>query len=249
MRILALVPVYNHPAQLPRVVAGLRQHDLPVLLVDDGSEPGCARLIAELGALPGTSVARHPHNRGKGAAIMTGLEWARRQGYSHLLQIDADGQHELGDVPSLIDAAQRQPEALISGLPVFAADVPRLRYYSRYLTHVWVWINTWSLDIRDSMCGFRIYPVAACCQLLERQHPGARMSFDPEILVRFHWQGGAIVFVPTPVRYPADGSSHFRLLDDNLRLAYMHTRMFFGMLRRAPRWLARRWRTSGSKLA
>jgi glycosyltransferase involved in cell wall biosynthesis len=249
MRILALVPVYNHPEHLPRVVNGLRQHELPVLLVDDGSEPVCARLIAELGALPEIAVLRHPRNRGKGAAIVTGLEWARAQGYSHVLQIDADGQHELGDVPALIAAARRRPEALVSGLPVFAADVPKVRLYSRYLTHAWVWINTWSLDIRDSMCGFRVYPVATCCQLLQGQRPGRRMSFDPEILVRFHWQGGSVVFVPTPVRYPPGGRSHFRLLDDNLRLAYMHTRLFFGMLRRAPRLLARRWRTSGSKLA
>jgi hypothetical protein len=125
--------------------------------------------------------------------------------------------------------------------------MPRLRRYARYLTHVWVWVHTWSLDIRDSMCGFRVYPVTACVALLREQRPGPRMSFDTEILVRFHWRGGKIVYVPTAVRYPPGGRSHFRLLEDNLRLTGMHTRLFFGMLWRAPRLLARNWRDSRSE--
>ncbi len=243
-----MVPVYNHPARLRSLVAALRIHSLPVLLVDDGSSDDCRALIDGLAQADHVHCLRHASNRGKGAAIMSGLTWARAQGFSHALQIDADYQHEPSDIPRFLDAARQHPQALVCGLPAFSSDMPRTRRYARYLTHVWVWINTLSLDIRDSMCGFRIYPVAACCDLIARQRMGPRMSFDTEIVVRYHWQGGQIVGVPTPVRYPPGGVSHFRMLEDNLRLSHMHARLFCGMLLRAPQLVWRRLQSSARRL-
>jgi len=116
-----------------------------------------------------------------------------------------------------------------------------LRFYGRYLTHVWVWINTLSLAIKDSMCGFRVYPVQAV-ESLTRRHPiGERMNFDTEILVRLYWDGLEIINVPTKVGYPTDGVSHFRGWHDNFLISRMHTVLFFGMLLRLPGLLARKW--------
>lgn len=238
----ALVPVFNHPAFLPTLVPVLRRHELPVILVDDGSTDSCATLIAELAQQHEVHALRHSENRGKGAAIMSGLRKAGELGFTHALQVDADGQHHLADIPTLLAAARAQPLALITGQPIFDARVPKSRLYSRYITHVWVWINTLSLHIRDSMCGFRVYPVASCCALIERYDMGPRMSFDTEILVRHFWQGGEIISIPTPVTYLEDGVSHFRLLEDNLRLSGMHARLFFGMLLRFPLLLWQNWR-------
>ncbi|MFV0276877.1 MAG: glycosyltransferase family 2 protein, partial [Parahaliea sp.] len=123
-------------------------------------------------------------------------------------------------------------------------NVPALRYYGRYLTHLWVWINTLSLEISDAMCGFRIYPLTATLAVVEGSATGNRMDFDPEIMVRLHWAGVQVVEHPTPVTYPRDGISHFRGLRDNALISWMHTRLFFGMLWRAPRLLARRWRSA-----
>ncbi|GHU20338.1 hypothetical protein FACS189475_09020 [Betaproteobacteria bacterium] len=120
--------------------------------------------------------------------------------------------------------------------------MPKGRLYGRYLTHVWVWINTLSLRIPDSMCGFRIYPLAAVMPLLPVLARASRMDFDTEILVRLDWAAAPIVNLPVAVRYPVGGLSHFQPLRDNLRISAMHTRLFFGMLHRFPQLLARHWR-------
>ena len=239
MKLCAVIPVYNHERAVGAVVAALRAHDLPVLLVDDGSNLVCAAVLDGLALLPGVMLERHTQNQGKGGAVLTGLRAAQALGFSHALQIDSDGQHNPADLPQLIAAAHAHPAAVITGYPVFDASVPKARYYGRYATHIWVWINTLSLRIKDSMCGFRIYPLDTTLALADRAHIGRRMDFDSEILVRLDWLGVAIINVPTQVAYPADGVSHFDVWHDNVLISLMHTRLFFGMLPRSPRLL---WR-------
>ncbi|EOD56392.1 glycosyl transferase family protein [Aeromonas molluscorum 848] len=227
-----IIPCYNHSAPLAGVLATLAPLGLPCLLVDDGSEPGAA---ADLDGLARehqawVSLLRHPRNLGKGAAVMTGLKTALARGFSHGLQIDADGQHDLADVPRLLREAEAHPEALISGRPLYDDTVPKGRLYGRYITHVWVWIETLSFAIKDSMCGFRVYPLDGSCALMAAVPLGEGMDFDTEIMVRLHWRGVETRFVPTRVIYPADGSSHFRLWQDNLDISWMHTRLVCRLL-------------------
>ncbi len=244
MRVCAVVPVFDHAHAVAGVVEALLAYDLPVLLIDDGSDVACATALDAL-ARPGrVEVLRHAQNQGKGAAVVTGFKMAAARGYSHVLQIDADGQHDTADVPRFLAAAAAEPCAVIAGCPNYDVSVPRGRLYGRYATHVWVWINTLSLRIKDSMCGFRIYPLASVLALVERQHLGRRMDFDTEILVRLDWAGVAIRNLATRVRYPADGVSHFALWRDNLLISRMHARLFFAMLPRAPRLLARHFRSA-----
>ena len=120
--------------------------------------------------------------------------------------------------------------------------MPKSRLYARYLTHVWVWINSLSLRIRDGMCGFRVYPLEPTLALLDSARLGRRMDFDPEILVRLAWRNQPMRWLPTRVHYPLDGLSHFRLWQDNALISKMHAKLFFGMLGRAPLILWRRWR-------
>jgi len=234
MKLGAVVPVYNHGGPVGRVVAALRAHGLPVLLVDDASEPLCAAVLDQLALQPGVSLVRLPLNQGKGAAVMTGLRRAEALGWTHALQIDADGQHDTGDVPAFAAAAAAAPQQLICGCPIYDDSVPKARLYGRYATHIWVWIHTLSFALRDSMCGFRIYPLAATLRSMQGQHIGRRMDFDTEIAVRLMWSGMRVSNLPTRVHYPEDGVSHFRLWQDNLLITAMHTRLFFGMLLRAP---------------
>lgn len=249
-----LIPCYNHAGPLAAVLARLAEYELPCLLIDDGSEPAAAAALDALAARhPWVTLLRHSHNQGKGGAVMTGLRHAHGLGFSHALQVDADGQHDLADIPALLAEARRDPEALISGRPVYDDSVPKGRLYGRYITHVWVWIETLSFAIKDSMCGFRVYPLAASCALLERVALGRRMDFDTEVMVRLHWAGVAVRFVPTRVIYPADGSSHFQLWRDNRDISWMHTRLVCRLLwdlllrlasgpRRLWSWAARLWR-------
>ncbi|MES2324268.1 MAG: glycosyltransferase family 2 protein [Pseudomonadota bacterium] len=239
-----LIPVYDHEHAIGFVVGAVLGHGLPCILVDDGSTSGCARVLDELAAAsPGkVTLVRHQVNQGKGAAVMTGFAHARAAGYTHLLQVDADGQHTAGDIPRFIEMARQHPDAVIAGCPVYDESVPALRLYARYLTHVWIWINTLSFAIRDSMCGFRVYPVAPVASLAGRQKLGKRMNFDPEILVRLYWDGVKVVNLPTRVSYPTDGVSHFLAFRDNVLITRMHTVLFFGMLLRLPTLLARKFK-------
>jgi glycosyltransferase involved in cell wall biosynthesis len=237
-----VIPVFDHEHAVASVLAAVSAHGLPVILVDDGSGTACAALLERLHGAAPTAVLleRHSNNQGKGAAVMTGFRRAALEGFTHVLQIDADGQHATGDIARFLSAARAAPAAIIAGCPVFDASVPRLRLYARYLTHCWVWINTLSLAIRDSMCGFRIYPVAPVLALAARRRLGLRMNFDTEILVRLYWDGVEIVNLPTRVGYPIDGVSHFKAWTDNLLITRMHASLFFGMLPRIPALLARR---------
>jgi glycosyltransferase involved in cell wall biosynthesis len=226
------------------MVTALVHYGLRVIVVDDGSGAPCVTVLNALQArYPETmDLVRLPTNQGKGAAVAAGLRRAHTQGFSHALQIDADGQHDVADVPKFLRACEDYPQAVIYGQPRYDASVPKLRLYARYLTHVWVWINTLSLDIRDSMCGYRIYPLATVVSLLDRVALGRRMDFDPEVLVRLHWQGVPLVGIATKVGYPIGGVSHFKLVVDNALLAAMHARLLLGMLRRLPCLLRRKAR-------
>lgn len=245
--VCAIVPVYDHERAVSDTVAGLRQWGLTVILVDDGSGPACARELRRIAAAdPAVQLTRLARNQGKGAAVKAGLQAASVAGFTHALQIDADGQHDANDVPRFVAAAISEPCTLICGQPLFDASVPRSRLYLRYLTHVMVWLNTLSFDIPDSMCGLRVYPLPVVLPAIASDPPGDRMDFDVEVLVRLHWNGVAMRWIPTRVRYALDGVSHFRLVRDNWLITVMHTRLFFGMLRRAPSLVARRLRAAFS---
>jgi glycosyltransferase involved in cell wall biosynthesis len=241
MKVCIVIPFFNHPAAIANVVASLKPLGLPCRIVDDGSDPPSQQVLAQIAARESwVSLQRLPENRGKGAAVMAGCEAALAEGFTHALQIDADGQHDAATVPVLLELARHQPAAVITGQAVYDHTVPRARLYGRYVTHLWVWINTLSFEIRDSMCGLRVYPLAAACAIWRRHRIGQHMDFDTEILVRLSWSGAPIVNVPTRVNYPRDGVSHFRMLKDNVFISCMHTRLFFGMLYRLPMLLGRR---------
>ncbi|NOJ97153.1 glycosyltransferase family 2 protein [Corallococcus coralloides] len=236
MKVCAVIPVYNHGEAVGAVVKAVRGHGLPCVLVDDGSEPGCAAVLDSLAREDSehVEVVRLPQNEGKGGAMMAGLRAALARGYSHALQIDADGQHNANDIPRFLALAKAQPDMLVCGTPVYDESVPKGRLYGRYATHIWVWINTLSFAIRDSMCGFRVYPLQPTVALIDSVRIGKRMDFDVEVLVRLFWRGMRILNQPTQVRYPTDGISHFDVLWDNVRISGMHARLFFGMLGRLP---------------
>lgn len=238
-----LIPVYNHETPLPNIVARLASLNLPCILVDDGSRESCAAVIRELASqYPWVRAIRLDSNQGKGGAVKAGILRARTWGYSHAVQVDADGQHDLNDAEKFLAAARDNPQAVVIGQPIFDDSIPKLRYYARYLTHAWVIINTLSLQIRDAMCGFRVYPVETCARLIQTIQLEERMAFDVEILVRLYWQAIPIVSIPTRVGYPQDGVSHFRGWEDNLRISLTHARLFCGMLLRFPGLLFRHFR-------
>lgn len=237
-----LVPVYNHEGAVAATCRALERLALPILLIDDGSDAECAGVLRTLAERPGVQLLALETNGGKGRAVREGLFHAHALGFSHALQVDADGQHDVQSLPPFIEAARRDPAALIVGYPQFDHSVPKLRFCARYITHLWVWLNTLSLELRDTMCGVRLYPLARLTPMLARRGCGDRMEFDTEVLVRWHWRYRRVANLPVRVHYPQDGVSHFRLWRDNLLMARMHLRLTGGMLRRLPGLLRHRHR-------
>ena len=234
------MPVYEHHEALAGVLPRLAALGLTVLLVDDGSSPACGEGLEALarGRDPQLRLRHRAVNGGKGAAVKDGLRWAAELGFSHALQVDADGQHDLDRLPALLAQAKVEPGAVVCADPQFDAGAPASRRRGRQLTNFWIAVNTLSGSIPDGMCGLRVYPLAATLPLLGAC--GDRMDFDPELLVRLAWKGLPLRFQPVAVRYPEGGLSGFRLGLDNALISWMHTRLFFGMLLRAPLLLARR---------
>ena len=162
------------------------------------------------------------------------MRTASTRGYTHAVQIDADGQHTVSDVTRFLNEARQHPDAVICGRPIFDASIPRSRYYGRYLTHSLVWLETLSFELVDTMCGFRVYPLAATLALIDRAGCRPRMDFDTEVLVRLHWRGVRTRWLETQVRYPLDGVSHYRMFRDNVRMTRLHISLLLGMLVRLP---------------
>lgn len=240
-----VIPNYNHTQAVANTIEALQPYEFPIVLVDDGSDAATQILLEQLDAqYPNVTLIRRPVNGGKGAAVKTGLNIASEMGMSHAVQIDADGQHNLADIDILLNESKSHPDAMISGQPVYDDSISKGRYYGRYITHFWVYIETLSLAIKDSMCGFRVYPLSACMELMGKQALGNRMDFDIEIMVRLYWQKVPIRFISTKVLYPEDGVSHFNICKDNWLISKMHTRLFFGMLVRLPVLLAAKLRSS-----
>ncbi len=233
IRICGLVPTYNNPLTVARVVEAMRPHVDEVLIVDDCSSAEGRRVCGQL-AERGLAVVLHREtNGGKGAAVQDGLSEASRLGFTHALQIDADAQHDLSAIPRFVAAAKDNPRSLVLAYPEFDATVPKARLFARQITTFWCRVETFGPRIVDPMCGFRIYPVAEAAALPAL---GQRMDFDPEIAVHLVWAGVPVENLPVRVKYLSEeegGISHFQMFRDNLRISWMHTRLVIRAITRA----------------
>ncbi len=244
MKTCVIIPVYNHQEAIVHVIAQLKPFGLPCYLVNDGSSEQCSSVLKYVAGQEKDwlTLYERVQNGGKGAAVIDGFQLAIADGFSHAIQIDADGQHRLADISQFLSASRQHPDKLILGKPRFDATVPKKRLYGRQFTNLWIWINTLSVAIADGMCGFRCYPLAAVGKLLNSVQLGRGMDFDIDVLVRLYWQGIEVVNIETEVQYPLDGISHFKMWQDNLLISRKHAQLFFGLLWRWPYLLLRRWR-------
>jgi len=226
-KICGVVPVYNNHMTIAKVVRALLEQLGFVIMVDDGSNDGTEKIVEELKlAFPDSvETLHHTENQGKGAAVQSGLHRANAMGFTHAIQVDADGQHNLGDLPKFLQGIANHPGALLLGAPIFDGDIPAIRKHGRKLTQAMIALEMGFWDVPDAMCGFRAYPVAAICKL-GKMDP--RMSFDPEVMIRAHWAGLPLQRIPTRVRYLAPeegGISHFKMFGDNVWHTWAHIRL------------------------
>lgn len=236
-----VIPNYNHGATQMALLMQLQRYNLACIIVDDGSDEATKIELTRIQQqLDWVEVITLAQNEGKGSAMQHGFARAIERGYTHALQIDADGQHCCDDVLAFIQTCEQHPDSLISGRPIYDDSIPKSRLYGRKITNFWVAVETWSLAIPEAMCGFRIYPLRPTLAIMQHTRIGKRMDFDTDILVRLYWAQVPILFIPTRVTYPAHGISHFRMWRDNVRLTQLHFRLFFGMLRQIPQLVRRK---------
>ncbi|CAO3425772.1 FIG143263: Glycosyl transferase [Azospirillum endophyticum] len=244
---LVLIPSYNTGPKLSETVRAAREHWAPVWVVIDGSTDGTLETLRAMAAVdPHLRVLALPVNRGKGAAVLHGLEEAERCGFTHALTMDADGQHPADRIPQFQGVSLAHPEALVLGKPVFDAAAPRLRVGGRKISNWWANLETLWGGIGDSLFGFRVYPIAPLRAVMRRNPWMRRFDFDPEAAVRLCWLGLPTINVAAPVRYfkaEEGGVSHFNYYRDNALLTWMHTRLMLGFVGRLPMLAVRRVRS------
>lgn len=219
-RLLVVIPVYNHGSTLRTVVEGVLAHHPHVLVVNDGSDDMDPRLLDTL-SVP---VISHAENRGKGAAIRTGAREAARLGMTHIITIDADGQHDPADIPRFVAAIADNELAIVVGARDFTtANVPGSSRFGRKFSNFWLRVQT-GIVLSDVQSGFRAYPLVILENLRFTED---RYSFEVEVLVRAAWAGFPLRDLDIAVYYPPreERVSHFRAFMDNLRISLLNTRL------------------------
>ena len=240
-----LVPFYNHPQNIKALITALKTYELPVVVVDDGSDEASKQILAELERTEWILLLTRAQNGGKGIAMKDGFKFASERGFSHVLQIDADFQHDAALIGEFLRQSEAHPQSIVCANPIYGDDAPKSRVHGRKITNFWVAINTLSLGIKDAMCGFRVYPLEQLKKAAAKSKT-SRMEFDIEILVNAARQGVDMRWIDTCVRYEKGGISHFKMLRDNALISLMHAKCFFSL----PKFMLDKiWRTCGLNLS
>lgn len=223
---VVIAPTFNNARTLVEVLRRVDDVGLPIIVVDDGSTDGTAALLKIWTGSANHQVKVHPHNRGKAAALCRGFACAAERGFTHAITIDTDGQLDPAEIPELLRVARQVPSAFVIGSrDVDAPDYPKASRYGRFWANLSVFVES-GLQVSDSQCGFRVYPLEAMRTL---RCSAGRYGYETEILTRAAWAGVPIEQVEVSCRYdvPEGRVSHFRPWRDSLAAAQMHIRLLF----------------------
>jgi len=208
-----LIPAYNAEKTILAVVHECLGHGLPVVLVDDGSTDGSSSLLA---GLPVT-LLRHERNLGKGAALKTGFAWAIGSGFDGVVTVDADGQHDVAAIPTLVAAAQQGRWGILiaSRHSQFEQMAGLRKFWNR--VGVWcIWKRT-GFEITDSQSGFRYYSTGVLKSITLKSNGYA---LEMEIFLKAWKNGFTVGSLPIAARV-ADGraTSHYRPFKDTVNIS------------------------------
>lgn len=228
--VCAVIPTYQNAKTLLKVVADVHRVVDTVFVVDDGSNDGTAALLDKAtGNERPEKVLTHPKNCGKGAALKTGLTYARQQGFRYAVTVDADGQHRADDIPALLKAVEEEPDALaIGSRGLQHENMPAKSTFANRFSNFWFALQTLQ-RLPDTQSGLRIYP-------LQRLHGlrwmSARYEAELTLLVFSAWAGVKLLPVPVSVYYPPRDQrvTHFRPGRDFTRISVLNTLLCFLMV-------------------
>lgn len=228
--VCAVIPTYQNAKTLLKVVADVHRVVDTVFVVDDGSNDGTAALLDKAtGNERPEKVLTHPKNCGKGAALKTGLTYARQQGFRYAVTVDADGQHRADDIPALLKAVEEEPDALaIGSRGLQHENMPAKSTFANRFSNFWFALQTLQ-RLPDTQSGLRVYP-------LQRLHGlrwmSARYEAELTLLVFSAWAGVKLLPVPVSVYYPPRDQrvTHFRPGRDFTRISVLNTLLCFLMV-------------------
>jgi glycosyltransferase involved in cell wall biosynthesis len=227
VRAVVILPTYNSGLRLVQTLREVHAEWNSVWVVSDGGTDGSDRQAESLG-LEGVRVLRLESNSGKGAAVLHALRLAEVSGFTHALVMDADGQHPAAMIKPFVGVAEKHPAAFVCGVPIFGPDAPLERVRGRLVGNFFATVETLGLGVKDSLFGFRLYPLKPAIEIMESIKGARRFDFDTVLAVRLTWLGLPCINIPVPVTYPPrseGGVSHFRYLRDNLLLTAAHVRL------------------------
>lgn len=216
-KLIIVIPFYNHAGTLQDIVKKALSVNEDVIVVDDGSDEKASDILQGFNV----HIIRHERNMGKGAATLTGAQEARRLGMTHIVTIDADGQHDPADLKGFYHLLHEDENAILVGKRIFKkGNVPGVSQFGRRFSNFWFRLQT-SQALGDTQSGFRVYPLAVLEKLKLREK---RFSFEVEVLVRAAWAGVKIKEVEISVFYPSpeERISHFRIFKDNLLISILN---------------------------
>lgn len=238
-RPILVIPTYNTGILLAETIRIALTTTLPVLVVIDGSTDSSDKIFAspEFAENPLLTIIRFPRNRGKGSAILAAARQSLHLGYTHVLCMDADGQHPISHVPAFLQISQTYPQAAVFGRPQFDESAPCIRVQGRKISNFFANLESLGWGIDDSLFGMRLYPISSLLAAFKDTRFARRFDFEPEIAVRLAWLRTPLINLPTPVRYiPKEegGVSQFKYFRDNALLTFMHARLLAGFFLRLP---------------
>ena len=217
-KIAVIVPTYENYNTIKSVVEDILNHNYFAIVVDDGSKKELKSLLFEDENL---LVLRHETNRGKGAAITTGTKKAKELGYNFVATMDGDGQHLASQIKHLVDAYEKD-EIIIGARNFEISNVPNGSKFGRWFSNFWATWDT-GYEIKDSLSGFRIYPVS----ILELPIKTSRFDWEMEVIVRHADAGKKIKEVIVECYYPTaeERVSHFRKFWDTAAIVWVHVQI------------------------
>ena len=233
VKIACVIPHYNHASTVLGVAAGARKYLEDVRVADDGSTVLPGHFEEELARLQ-VKLIRHEHNRGKGAAIRTAAAALIADGVTHMIIMDADGQHNPADLPRFVAAIKRDPDSVVIGCRDFdhAENVPGSSRFGRNFSNFWCRLET-GIACNDTQSGYRAYPLRAFGGL---HFFCTGYDFETEVLVKLLWSGFHPAELPIGVIYEKQGKriTHFHKWKDNCRLSLLHTALILRRLLPVP---------------
>lgn len=232
-----LIPVYNHAALLEQTIPHFLAFGIPLVIIDDGSAQDDKVILKRI-KKHNTAIIliSNTENRGKGWAIRQGIAYCKQHAIDFAFQVDADNQHSLSAVPAFMNRsrAQKSFKHSIIGYPVYDDTVPAIRKDFRKISNFFVSLTTLTPHVCDSLCGFRIYPVAETWKIYCNPLVSKRMPIDMELLTRLYWRGVSVIYMPVHVTYPKNGSSHYKPFRDTVILSTKHAWLCCEMVLRFP---------------